>query len=536
MAKDPNDWVPIDTPDTVKERVVKGARVPEFDPTVGVPSPPTGEGIPPHRLVVIGDSLSQGFQSGAIFNTDDSYAAIIAYELGWLDSLHYPRYQGPGGLPLNLELLCRELEQGFGPKVNIWETPRALFRIRQFTDEVEDYWERGPGSRGPALNAHNHVLAVYGWDIRDALSKTAASCEAELEEPNDDVISQTVQNNSERAALRVYPHWSEETRAMTMFDAAAALGTDHDESIECGIETLVIFLGANNALRSVTALDVKWSGPDFRDVKRKNAYTAWRPEHFEAELREAAAAVRGINARHVIWCTVPHVTIAPIARGVGKKVMPGSRYFPYYTRPWIDDADFNPEQDKHITGHEARAVDGAIDTYNDAIQQLVKDARSGADGTKRDWFLLDVAGLLDRLASRRFIDDPNARPSWWTPFPLPPELKAMNPVPDSRFLTGDGKGGRATGGLFSLDGVHPTTVGYGLIAQEMINIMSQAGVEFRTNARTTRAAPILVDFARLVRHDSLIDTPPQNINETLDLIGWADETIDLVKRTLSLKI
>ena len=29
----------------------------------------------------------------------------------------------------------------------------------------------------------------------------------------------------------------------------------------------------------------------------------------------------------------------------------------------------------------------------------------------------------------------------------------------SRFLTADGRGGRATGGLFSLDGVHPTTVG-----------------------------------------------------------------------------
>ena len=44
----------------------------------------------------------------------------------------------------------------------------------------------------------------------------------------------------------------------------------------------------------------------------------------------------------------------------------------------------------------------------------------------------------------------------------------------------DGQGGRAKGGLFSLDGVHPTTVAYGIVAQELITIMQSAGVTFRT--------------------------------------------------------
>ena len=47
---------------------------------------------------------------------------------------------------------------------------------------------------------------------------------------------------------------------MTLLDAAAALGEDHDEDDDCGIETLVVFLGANNALRTVTDLTVGWSG------------------------------------------------------------------------------------------------------------------------------------------------------------------------------------------------------------------------------------------------------------------------------------
>jgi hypothetical protein len=527
-----DDLVPEDTPEEVRTRVVQDPRVPVFDPTLGRPVSIEAMGKPRHRLVAIGDSLTHGFQSGAVFNTDISYPAIIAKELGWFEDYRYPRYGGLGGLPVNIELLLRDLEERFGSKVSAWELPLALFRARQFLDEVEDYWERGPGHTAPSLSAYNHCLAVYGWDLRDALGKTAASCEEALAAPNDDLLSQIVQNNGERAALRVYPHWSEPTKQMTFFTAATELGKDHDDSTDCGIETLIVFLGGNNALKAVTELRVVWSEDDFRDPEKKKAYTVWRPDHFKAELAEVADAVRAIEARHVIWCTVPHVTIAPIARGIGDKIAPGSRYFPYYCRPWVHDVDFSPTEDRHITGAQARAVDCVIDMYNDAIQQTVEQARDGADGAQRDWYLLDTAGLLDRLASRRYISDPNARPPWWTPYPLPPALNALDPVPDSRFLTSDGNGGRASGGLFSLDGVHPTTVAYGLIAQEMINVMRRAGVEFAHSSGALRSDPVTVDFDRLILRDSLVQQPPQNLTPGLDILGWADETLDWVRRTL----
>ncbi len=218
----------------------------------------------------------------------------------------------------------------------------------------------------------------------------------------------------------------------------------------------------------------------------------------------------------------------PIARGVGRKVTPGSRYFPFYTRPWIKDVDFDRIRDRHITGAQACAVDTAIDQYNAGIEDHVRQGRQ--EGL--DWFLLDVAGLLDRLASRRFIEDPNARPDWWTPYPLPPTLSALRPVPDSRFLTSDGRGGRASGGLFSLDGVHPTTVAYGLIAQEMINIMRIANVEFFQGSGALRTDPVTVDFNRLVLRDTLLLHPPGNLTSTLDIMGWADEHLGWVKRAL----
>jgi len=288
----------------------------------------------------------------------------------------------------------------------------------------------------------------------------------------------------------------------------------------------MVFLGANNALRTVTDLKVVWSGDGYDDLARKGGFTVWRPDHFSSELHLVAAPVRRIGARHVIWTTVPHVTIPPVARGVGSKVAPGSRCFAYYTRPWISDRGFDPRRDPNITTDDARAVDSAIDQYNDAIVGEVRAARTAG----LDWYVLDAAGVLDRLAQRRYIDDPDARPAWWQPYPLPEQLQALDPVPDSRFLTGDGRGGRATGGLFSLDGIHPTTAGYGILAQELIGVMRRAGVVFRFPDGSARPDPVGVDFDRLIRRDTLIDRPPQNVTSGLAILGWADEALDLFRR------
>jgi hypothetical protein len=249
----------------------------------------------------------------------------------------------------------------------------------------------------------------------------------------------------------------------------------------------------------------------------------WNPAHFTAELAHVVDRVRPIKARHVIWTTVPHVTIAPIARGVGGKSRPGSRYFDHYSRPWISDDRFDPQLHSHLTGPEARAIDYGIDMFNEAITTVVDRGRAA----NQDWYLFDLSGLLDRLASRRYISDPAARPAWWTPYPLPPQLAALSPPPDSRFLTGDGSGGRAAGGLFSLDGIHPTTVAFGVMAQEIITIMRGAGVQFRRRDDTIRPDPVTVDFGQLIQRDSLLTRPPQNITSSMETLAWADTALNL---------
>ena len=382
------------TPASVEIR--SEARVPVTDPTVGVALAPAAPRPAAHRLVALGDSLTHGFQSGAIYHTELSYPRIIARELGWADEFRYPRYGGPGGLPINIELIIRRLEGQFGDKLDWWELASAAFALRSTMDEIEDYWERGPGSLPAKAAGIHHNLGMYGWDLRDALSRTAKYCEASIKQPKDDFLSQIVEDASARAALRVLPPTAVPGNAnLSTVGAAEALGKDG------GIETLIVFLGANNALGSVLSLEVNWSqegkkakgakGPkDYQDLEKKAAFNVWDPEHFQVELDELVGRIAKIDAQHVIWGTVPHVTIAPVARGVATKVRPGSRYFPYYTRPWISDADFDPADDPHLTENEARAVDSAIDQYNDAIVAAVKQARQKG----RPWYLLDAAGVL----------------------------------------------------------------------------------------------------------------------------------------------
>jgi len=62
----------------------KEARKPEFDATLGIPldSKFSIGGTPRNRLVTIGDSLTHGFQSGAIYNTRLSWPMMVAYEIG----------------------------------------------------------------------------------------------------------------------------------------------------------------------------------------------------------------------------------------------------------------------------------------------------------------------------------------------------------------------------------------------------------------------------------------------------------------------
>ena len=508
-------------------------REPVTDPTLGI-AVPAGEARPAkHRLVTIGDSLTHGFMSAAVSRTDLSWPAIVAYELGLgADQFTFPTYEkpdGPGGLPLNLERLARSFEKRFGAKLDFWEIVTAGLWLQSYMDKIEDYWERGTGARTPRGGSPFHNMAVYGWDLLDPQLLTSDMVAARLANPTrDDPFAQLVERHQDRAAWPVLQRARKGTNGRTVLDAVTEMSEPRQ-----GIETLVVVLGSNNALGSVVTLKPAWTpeGYDALSPAKRLAARAgcnlWRPSAFAADWSDLEARLRRVSAQHVIIATVPSVTIAPVARGTYTKVKPTSRYFPYYTRPWIADDDFNPKRDPHITEDEARAIDSAIDAYNQTMIDSVRAART--DGL--DWYLFDMGSTLDRLATRRYIESPWARPDWWTPYELPPALKALDPEPSTRFFR-SGPDGRTAGGLFSLDGVHPTTIGYGILAQEVIKVMEVAGVTFNDRNGLARNTPVRIDFDRLLRGDTLISSPPASISNNLSLLGWLDDKLDLLDKFL----
>jgi hypothetical protein len=515
----PDELRDPDTPSEVE--VTLQAPAPIADPTLGVELSRPIDGAARHRLVTLGDSLTHGFQSFAIFNTDLSYPALIASELGCYGSFLHPEYRRFGGLPLNLEYVTRELDARYGARPRWWELGSALFFLHHTLDQICEYWEQGPGSQVPAAPGIMHNLAVSGYDVRDLFTRTAETERARMNSLPPSLVHLVARNAGQLMGLYVLASAVDaHGHSLTPIGAARALGEDG------GIETLTIFIGANNALRTMTDLRVAWSGPGYDTLDGKGAYTVWRPTHFAAELDLLVEQVKQVRARHVIWATVPHVTIVPIAHGVGEKMRPGSRYFPYYTHPWIPEGEFDPAVDPYVTGNQARAIDSAIDQYNQAIAAHVRAAR---EEERRDWLLLDTCGLMDRLASRRYAMDAAARPPWWTPYELPAAVRELDPPLDSRFFA-TGLHGRSAGGLFSLDGVHPTTVAYGLLAQEFINVMAGAGVVFPGRNGQPRQGPVQMDFRRLIPRDALISDPPAGVTPDLKLLGWANERLDWVRR------
>jgi hypothetical protein len=69
-----------------------------------------------------------------------------------------------------------------------------------------------------------------------------------------------------------------------------------------------------------------------------------------------------------------------------------------------EEADFRPSKHRFITHQQARAIDSAIDQFNDIIADAVRHARREG----RDWRVLGLCSVLDGLSFRRFVNDPVA--------------------------------------------------------------------------------------------------------------------------------
>ena len=472
----------------------------------------------PAKLVAIGDSLTQGFVSGSVHRTEFSFPAMIAESLS-VDEFRSPDFSGEGGLPINLEKLLRLLVERYGSKLGWADGISAALSVRSLLDRVEDYWERGEGSLPSATGPLHHNLAAFSFLLGDCDKITEAICRRAIPEPKDDFVNQVPESAMYRAARRTLnPSFVPEYANLSQLEVAKVLAQQ-----EGGIDNLIFWLGANNCLSTVTNLKIHWSTLEDLELlphkreEQKSQTNLWQPEHFQKVLERIVPKILEIGAKNVFIATIPHVTIPPISRGItpgkqGDAALSHDGYYECYTHFWIWDDEFSrPDKSyPHLTRDDARTIDSTIDSYN----QLLRE-----EAQKQGWHIVDICTMLDNLAFRRQKGK--------VPYQFPAGLvegirkntQTQNRLThqdqlllDTRFIhlapNAPEPEGKFQGGLFSLDGFHPTTIGYGLVAHEFLQVMS----------KVVSSKPL--NWQEIIAADTLLTQPPANLENLQNTLGF----------------
>jgi|SRR5215212_2298942 len=512
------------------------------------------------KLFTIGDSVSQGFMSLAAARTDLSYSTLLACAMGLEIGEEYATPQvpysypewGAGGLPLNIEAMLRSLNERYGSNLSLFEAPGVLRTIHRVAGETKAYYETGPGSAdlpAPGGIRFFHNVAVQGFDVADSWLVTSNLCRREIE---------LAQGGFEglvgpgaafyRTALKVLnPSLNEEYDDFTQMDWLKR----HAEGE--GVENLVLWLGANNALGTVISLDINQTPNDgvnkpeemdhlTRDKVRK--WNLWHPADFKREyetlLRKVDEIMQHNNANDwkVYVGTVPVITIVPLAKGVGpeaeidierpviapdgtcEEVADKSLYFRYYVWfPLDEDVVQEGGITPYLTIHDAIHIDESIRQYNRDIAELVRDLNEAhgyqpqedkskpPKGKPQRYYVVDLADAMQRMAWRRNQANPT--------YEFPDYFKFIYPKVNTKYYYVNARGKLAQGGLFSLDGVHPSAIAHGLIAHEFIEVMARAGVEFTKE----------LDWPKIFANDLLYSEP-------ITLMQWLYEHEELAERIL----
>jgi GDSL-like Lipase/Acylhydrolase len=452
------------------------------------------------KLVAIGDSLTQGFQSGAILKTTWSFPTMIARSLGLSvpTDFRIPSFFG-SGLPINIEELLRSMSSDLGTEISADEwILRFPVLLSKFIDEIEDLYERGRGSKPSSFNGQFHNLAVWGFRVLDTLTINSDYCDRIITASEgwiDDDFLGLPSAAMYRTARKVFNPANEQPKGQwTQIDNLQAI-----HATEGGIENLIVWIGANDCLGTVGSLKIKDMPADFSsiDPEERHKFNLTHPTIFKQDYAALVAKIKEVTSPNtrIFVGTIPYVTIPPITRGIGS-LTNNAKYFSHYGRFFATEDNFNSFFNSNLTGKEIKKIDDTIDEFNQIIRDEVE--LSG-----ENWYLVETGNILNSLAVKRnhFIDSPDE--------PLKAYYNSINfndhpllqldPIPSVLSLKTE-NGTRKSGGLFSLDGIHPSTIGYGIVAEAFLIEMQKAGVP--------EADPSHLDWRQIIMQDSLLQSPP----------------------------
>ncbi len=480
------------------------------------------------KLITIGDSVSQGFMSGAAAFTEFSYSTLLARTMGWSDHT-YLEWKKDCKLKIDLEGLFRHLEYHFGPNIRGLEWLRVAGKVNEFLDESEDYYERGEGKTGtPVPGGHTffHNLAVEGMDVADAWLVTPKLCRETIEKVSwnkrRDNYLKPASAPFYRNAYRVL-----NPSARDEYDDFSAIKWLRYHATTEGVENAIVWLGANNALGTVISLDIRPSPGNTLHYSRakRQEWNLWRPSDFEEEYRELIRQVDDIMREnryddwHVFVGTVPYVTIAPLAKGMGEhRYVSGSSpdtreleglYYQYYSYfPFTE--ELAERYGKVLKFRDALHIDKTIAAYNRTIRQVVKEVNSQYSSER--YHIVDLCSSLKEMAWKRNRGEPT--------YEYPDYFRFLYPPLDTKYYHVNRAGEIKKGGIFSLDGIHPTVIGQGLIAWEFLKKIKETGVA---------GSESKIDWDFVFKSDTLWNQPIKIMEEIYENDKLLQMIVDMIR-------
>lgn len=479
-----------------------------------------------HKLVVIGDSLSMGFKNGGIYRTDLSFPAMLARCFDPEPTFDLPRFTAQAGIPINMEVLVRGLHEEFGDTFEWNEYMPATKHLISTLRRIKKYWEGGLKDLAIDQTSPFHNQSIWGMCVSDSWIVTAEKSKNHVSTNKTnftifDMLPDEAMYTTSRLVLN--PTFGKEYAQHSMMDNAHLLQENG------GIENLIVCLGHNNIVQAVTNLSLIWSEHEsLFKFPSDRTYTISRPEHFELEYRALAERVAKIGAQRVFVPTLPYMTIPPVIRGVNQDLDRTRKgYFDYYTRFWVWDDDFKPEKHSHIEKEDAILLDQTIDHYNAIIRTVAREY---------GWTVVPMGRRISAVARRRLGGEllKPFSPTFLDALSRNENMRHMVQSRDHVLLSTDylrldkETGKFVKGGIFSLDGLHPTTIGYGLMANVYYETMKQAGVEFQKP----------LDWDTIIAEDTLMTNPPYLLLELRKLMrflsmGRNESAMNLGKNILS---
>lgn len=483
------------------------------------------------KLFTIGDSISQGFMSGAAAKTELCYSTLIAKQLK-IDDYQYPTWPKEG-MPVNIEEVFRRLEKKYGSSVSTLEWGLALAAtVPSYLNEVENYYEKGEGAADrPYSGGQNyfHNVSVRGFNVSDSWLITSKYCREQIKaNSTGNGVYSGVDNSFLRTALRVL-----NPQLLKEHDGKSQLDWLKYHSAKEGVENVIIWLGANNALGTIVDLKINFTegkgkitsipSDTFADSDKK-VYNLWHPKDFEADYIELLNRVDEIlegKDTKVFLGTVPLVTIAPLAKGVGETFTVKienqetgkeedviySKYYTYF--PF--DEDFAFKSGINLSFNQVTHIDKCIREYNKTIKRLVNERNIKHPGR---YTIIDYSQMLDSMAFKRNGGTPT--------YQFPEYFDFQYPLPNTKYYHADTDGNLKQGGIFSLDGVHPTAIAHGLIAYETLKVMQGLSVP--------NADPNDLNWDLIIKSDKLYTQPISLMHEIYDNTKLAEWLMGILKK------